>query len=609
MDMKRINVYVRLRPPFVDELADDFDADAAEVTAVHVTAAGLIRLVSKQHRMREFRFDHAFGPDATQDDVFAALGEPIVDAVLRGHNGCVCAYGQTGSGKTYTMGILEEVNDKHAGLIPRSIARVFEHVEEQQRRGRKDVTVTLSFLQLYCDVIQDLLADVGSSSNSSSSSSSSSSLPIREDPVRGFYVDGLREYCVGSYAEAEVLVNLGLEGRALAATLMNATSSRSHIVLTLRVEQRDRGGGVDRGGTSTSAKLVLVDLAGSERVRRSSSSSFADDDARFAEAKSINSSLSALGGVISALVELSNQQSHLQQHLPHTPAAHRTSTNSSATTTQYMHHVPYRDSKLTRLLQDSIGGTARTALVATVGPAHRNQSETLSTLSFAARCMNIRVHHALAGPEPRDRGNRAELERLRERVTELELEVTQQAGVIDHLQAQLRLERARALMEGAAQSSSSTSSVAGMGTATKGRLGAADRGFDFATLELLIDQLSDLRAAGVDFPLLTPAESTTSKDSGHGTQAHGHGAVVMTPVANNGSPLLSVRDSLYSDRDDGDYFAVETASFSPASGHEESERAEVLRRIAALSATELRALSPATRNEVLRIQRDMGIRA
>ena len=625
---KRIHVLVRVRPPFTDEMEDD---EAEAEATVRVTPAGLVRLVSKQHRVREFRFDRAFGPDATQDDVFVALGETVVDAVLRGHNGCVCAYGQTGSGKTYTMGILEEVNDQHAGLIPRSIARVFEHAEEQQRLGRMDVTVTLSFLQLYCDVIQDLLADVGRHHTADRSSSNSHSLPIREDPERGFYVDGLREYCVGSYAEAEVLVNLGLEGRALAATLMNATSSRSHIVLTLRVEQRARGV-ASRREACASGKLVFCDLAGSERVRRSSSSSRADDDVRFAEAKSINSSLSALGGVIAALVELSHQQDHLQQQQSRrTPAALRASASATSITSgvsaphhHHMHHVPYRDSKLTRLLQDSIGGTARTALIATVGPARRNQSETLSTLSFAARCMNIRVRHGLEGTgavaEPRNRGDRAELERLRERVTELELEVTQQAGVIDHLQAQLRLERVRALVEGRVPPSSSSSSAG-----PKGARGTAERGFDFATLELLIDQLSDLRAAGVD-ALLAQTEAAGRRGNRRGSEeAHdGLGTVMMTPiVANKGSPSSprAVLDSMYTERDDdddddddddevdgeevgnGDFDASEI----PQPWQEESERAVVLRRIAALSAVELQALSPATREEVQRIQRDMGV--
>jgi hypothetical protein len=242
------------------------------------------------------------------------------------------------------MGILEFVNNEHAGLIPRATYQIFEFIQNERNA---DINVSISFLQLYRETIQDLL--------SPASGEQGENLQIREDPVRGFYVEGLQEFAVRNYGEAEALINLGLENRAIAPTLMNATSSRSHIVLTINIEQKIFGEGTNYSKTLRS-KLLMVDLAGSERVRRTISKG-----TRLSEAKSINTSLSALGNVIAALAE------------------------------QNATHIPYRDSKLTRLLQDSLGGTASTALIATIGPAAVNYGETLSTLLFAQRCMAVKI--------------------------------------------------------------------------------------------------------------------------------------------------------------------------------------------------------------------------
>ena len=242
-----------------------------------------------------------------------------------------------------------------------------------------DIKVTMSFLQIYRENIQDLLSFSIVNNSGSNGSSMEDNLPIREDPQRGFYVEGLQEYLVRNYHEAEALLNIGLENRAIASTLMNSTSSRSHTVLTIGIEQRgdvpmnssnthnNNTGNNDqldldsnknsllRGRSHKSArilysKLLMVDLAGSERVRKTISKG-----TRLDEAKSINTSLSALGNVIAALAE----------------------SNTA--------HVPYRDSKLTRILNDSLGGTASTSLIATVGPSPNNYNETLSTLQFASR--------------------------------------------------------------------------------------------------------------------------------------------------------------------------------------------------------------------------------
>jgi len=287
-------------------------------------------------------FDHSFDPNTSQEVIFDVIARPIVEDVLKGVNGTVFAYGQTGTGKTYTMGILQTItgaNSKDAGVVPRALQQIFNHRVE----SGLSMEVTMSFIQIYCETIQDLLAP----GNFSGENEAVGNLQIREDPGKGFYVKGLTEYKITSYSEAEGLINLGLENRAMAPTLMNTTSSRSHTVLTVKVVF---------AGTSLkrSGKLLLVDLAGSERIRRTTSSGV-----RLSEARSINASLSALGNVIAALA-VDNK------------------------------HVPFRDSKLTRLLQDSLGGSASTALIATVGPAPINEAESLSTLMFASRCMHVK---------------------------------------------------------------------------------------------------------------------------------------------------------------------------------------------------------------------------
>ena len=380
----RVKVGIRCRPAFEDEVesndGEDFEpivaltdrssrinngssSSSSSSSADKADTLSLVSLTLISGKRRDFHFDYAFDASCGQDVVYDRVANPVVSDVLRGFNGTIFAYGQTGTGKTYTMGILETVYDERAGIIPRAISQIFDHVAAQETA---EIHVTLSFLQIYRESIQDLLATA-----SGELRGPDENLVIREDPHRGFYVEGLQEYSVRNYGEAEALLNLGLESRAIASTLMNVTSSRSHTILTLNLQQHfersdDAGEGRPprapntpggRGYSRTvKSKLLMVDLAGSERVRRTISKG-----TRLSEAKSINTSLSALGNVIAALADPSQG------------------------------HIPYRDSKLTRLLQDSLGGTASTALVATIGPAAINYGETLSTLLFAARCMAVKV--------------------------------------------------------------------------------------------------------------------------------------------------------------------------------------------------------------------------
>ena len=392
--MGRVKVGIRCRPAFQSEIdlagskflpiIDTYEENSTD------DGFGRVSLTLISGKQRDFMFDYVFGQQASQEDLFQRIAKPVVNDVLKGFNGTIFAYGQTGTGKTYTMGILESVQDEHAGIIPRAIAQIFEYVQSEQiANGNIETKITLSFLQIYRETIQDLLA-------SANQRYSEDNLVIREDPHRGFYVAGLQEFIVRDYSEAEALLNLGLENRALASTLMNATSSRSHTVLTLHIEQHGLLSENSKSKKNVRSKLLMVDLAGSERVRRTVSKG-----TRLDEARSINTSLSALGNVIAALAQ------------------------------EQVTHVPYRDSKLTRLLQDSLGGTASTALIATVGPAAVNYAETLSTLSFAARCMAVKT--TMVTHEEVDYADMCV--KLQEKISTLESQLT-----LKHMHAQQRYE-------------------------------------------------------------------------------------------------------------------------------------------------------------------------
>ncbi|XP_050458459.1 osmotic avoidance abnormal protein 3-like [Cataglyphis hispanica] len=304
-----------------------------------------------------YQFDAAFGPSATTESVYENVGSVIVEAVLEGYNGTVFAYGQTGCGKSFTM----------RGFIERALEHLFEATSTASSETR--YLAVLSYLEIYNERLRDLLQD-----------DTGETLTLKEDPTKGTYVaGGLREVTVKDAADCTVLVQQGDQRRAAAATKMNAASSRSHAVLTLSLEaiainDDEHGNAIRRG------RLHLVDLAGSERQGRTG----ATGD-RLKEAASINLSLSALGNVISALAAGNGR------------------------------HVPYRDSKLTRLLRDSLGGNARTLMIACVSPSDIDAEETLSTLRYAARARCIK-NKPIVNEDPKDallRQYQLELQRLR----------------------------------------------------------------------------------------------------------------------------------------------------------------------------------------------------
>ena len=278
-----------------------------------------------------FEFDLIFPPSASQEEVFEALGRPLVADVLKGYNGTLFAYGQTGSGKTYTMYGTEDC----PGLVPRTAEAVFEAVERQA--SEVEVSIKCAMMEIYKEQLRDLL-DL----------SASQALKIKETPCEGVYVEGLRSEWVTSPYELTQVIEAALLTRVVSATHQNAHSSRSHLLCILAIEQKLQNGTLQTG------TFNLIDLAGSEKLR-----SFDPLSPSIEETKKINYSLSVLGQVISAL---SNQAKH----------------------------VPFRDSKLTRVLQESLGGNCKTTLVACCAGAEMWVEDTLSTLKFAERVRGIR---------------------------------------------------------------------------------------------------------------------------------------------------------------------------------------------------------------------------
>ena len=306
---------------------------------------------------RAFHFDEVFTPTSEQTAVYDNLVAPLVDACFDGYNATVLAYGQTGSGKTYTMGsaALSALADDEVGVIPRVIQDIFAGIE--RRKGKSECTVRCAFLEVHNEEVRDLLhPDV-----------TTKKISVRERADGAIVVSGIRECETKSANEMVRLLENGAVSRTTGGTKMNEQSSRSHAIFTVILEQRHLTREAQRKhrGAFSSAKFHLVDLAGSERNKRTGASGH-----RFKESININSGLLALGNVINAIAD--DQERRTQglgpRHL----------------------HVPYRDSKLTRLLQDSLGGNARTCMIACISPADANLEESLNTLKYAARARNIR---------------------------------------------------------------------------------------------------------------------------------------------------------------------------------------------------------------------------
>ncbi|EGF83199.1 hypothetical protein BATDEDRAFT_18361 [Batrachochytrium dendrobatidis JAM81] len=282
-----------------------------------------------------FNFDKIFDWATTQDQVFGYSAGSIVNDIMNGYNGTIFAYGQTGSGKTHTMmGDMESSEFK--GLTPRIVEHIFDTILNSP--SNLEFTVKVSFMEIYMEKIRDLL------------NPTNDNLPVHEDKGRGVYVKGLLEVFVGSVDEVYEAMRRGQGARVVAYTNMNAESSRSHSIFVLQITQKNLNDGSIKTG-----KLSLVDLAGSEKVGKTGATG-----QTLEEAKKINKSLSALGMVINSLTDGKSS------------------------------HIPYRDSKLTRILQESLGGNSRTTLIINCSPSSFNEAETISTLRFGMRAKTIK---------------------------------------------------------------------------------------------------------------------------------------------------------------------------------------------------------------------------
>ncbi|PHT41986.1 hypothetical protein CQW23_20840 [Capsicum baccatum] len=296
-----------------------------------------------------FTFDHVACETINQETLFRMVGLPMVENCLSGYNSSIFAYGQTGSGKTHTMlGEIEELEVRpspNRGMTPRIFEFLFARIraeEESRRDERLQYSCKCSFLEIYNEQITDLLDP------------SSTNLMLREDMTKGVYVENLSEFEVRTVGDILKLLTQGSLNRRVAATNMNRESSRSHSVFTCIIESRWEKNCTDNFRFS---RLNLVDLAGSERQKASGA-----EGERLKEAASINKSLSTLGHVIMVLVDVANGRPR---------------------------HVPYRDSKLTFLLQDSLGGNSKTMIISNVSPSICCAAETLNTLKFAQRAKLI----------------------------------------------------------------------------------------------------------------------------------------------------------------------------------------------------------------------------
>ncbi|XP_069571062.1 kinesin-like protein KIF15 [Brachyistius frenatus] len=343
-DSDSIKVFVRVRPL---THGAGLTTDGDQNLCLTVTSHNTIRLLSKPEP-RTFTYDHVADMDTSQDSVFSSVAKNIVESCMNGYNGTIFAYGQTGSGKTFTMlgpSELDNFTDELRGVIPRSFEYLFFLINrEAEKSGQsKSFLCKCSFIEIYNEQIYDLL------------DTASASLFLRENIKKGVFVEGAVEKFVNSAAEAYQVLSMGWRNRRVASTSMNRESSRSHAVFTMTLESKESVNEVVNIRTS---QLNLVDLAGSERQKDTHT-----EGSRLKEASSINRSLMCLGQVIMALVDMSNGKTR---------------------------HICYRDSKLTFLLRDSLGGNAKTYIIANVHPGSKCFGETLSTLQFAQRAKLIK---------------------------------------------------------------------------------------------------------------------------------------------------------------------------------------------------------------------------
>ncbi|XP_043711239.1 kinesin-like protein KIN-4C [Telopea speciosissima] len=384
-----IRVAVHIRPLITTELM--------------VGCTDCISVVSEEPQVQigshTFTFDHVYGSTASPSSaIFGECVTPLVDAFFHGYNATVLAYGQTGSGKTYTMGTNYSGEASSGGIIPRVMETIFLRVEE--RKETAEFLIRVSFIEIFKEEVFDLLDPSLLSYSKGEGAAVKPAVParlpiqIRETANGGITLSGVIEAEVRTKEEMASYLSRGSLSRATGSTNMNSQSSRSHAIFTICMEQKKSTrctstlvGDDDDSDDILCAKLHLVDLAGSERAKRTGA-----DGLRLKEGIHINKGLLALGNVISALGDDKKRKEG--------------------------GHVPYRDSKLTRLLQDSLGGNSKTVMIACVSPADTNAEETLNTLKYANRARNIQ-NKAIINRDPLA----AQMQRMRSQIEQLQAEL------------------------------------------------------------------------------------------------------------------------------------------------------------------------------------------
>jgi kinesin family protein 1/kinesin family protein 3/17 len=342
---ENIRVAVRCRPMSKKEIGN-------KEKSIFSIKDGEVHLKNpKTGEPEKFAFDIIYGQDTEQINVYKQVGVPMLEKAFDGFNSTIFAYGQTGSGKSWSMG--GAPTPELEGIIPRMNKALFDRIEVQKaEHPSKRFLVICSFFEIYNEVIRDLL------DNNPAAKKNKGGLQVKEHGALGIYVAGLQEIVVDNKEKVVDLMALGHGNRTVASTQMNSESSRSHSVFTIKLHQKD----AEDEEQNIFAKINLVDLAGSERQKGTGASG-----ATLKEGANINKSLSALGNVINALVEM-------------------------ARNSKKKIFIPYRNSKLTRVLQESLGGNSVTSMVAALSPAASNFDETLSTLKYANRAKSIKLN-------------------------------------------------------------------------------------------------------------------------------------------------------------------------------------------------------------------------
>ncbi|XP_070824480.1 kinesin-like protein KIF1B isoform X17 [Chaetodon trifascialis] len=377
-----VKVAVRVRPFNSREMSKDSKC----IIQMQGNTTTITNPKAPKEPAKTFSFDYSYWSHTTPEDpsfasqnlVYNDIGKEMLAHAFEGYNVCIFAYGQTGAGKSYTM--MGKQEEGQEGIIPMLCEDLFEKINEDSNKEELSYSVEVSYMEIYCERVRDLL-----------NPKNKGNLRVREHPLMGPYVEDLSKLAVTSYTDIADLMDAGNKARTVAATNMNETSSRSHAVFTIVFTQRKHDSETDLS-TEKVSKISLVDLAGSERA-----DSTGAKGTRLKEGANINKSLTTLGKVISALAEVDNC----------------TSKSKKKKKTDF---IPYRDSVLTWLLRENLGGNSRTAMVAALSPADINYDETLSTLRYADRAKNIKCN-AVINEDPNNklvRDLKDEVARLKE---------------------------------------------------------------------------------------------------------------------------------------------------------------------------------------------------